>query len=212
MRPYRIFSIIGLFLLTSVLIMVTSCSEDKEVTFEPAPFTLNEDLLGPAVEIPSVGLALRQPAGWHRLDSLQLDQFRRMLSGTDLIREFDPVYPLVVFIDSTTGCMAYVAQIQEVETPLPVMAELYNDFLEPRASSAALSRAEYTINGMETFYFLLHSSQVVNYKLIGQAAPGKRFLIEFVVGGAIYGQLEPTVSSSLASLRPLTSAPPDSAQ
>jgi hypothetical protein len=198
----------GAFIIVGIVTMlaIVSCSEEEAV-FEPAPFMYNVELVDPIMQIPELNLQFAPPAGWQALDSTQLDNFRRMLGGTDMAREFYPVFPLVVYADSTTGGLMYIAQVEESETGLPQIATLYQDFIQSKMATAAMTPANYIINDMKMYYYLLRSGEVINYKLIGETAPDKRFLIEYIIGGAVYNALEPTVSSSLSTLKPITAAP-----
>jgi len=189
------------------LAVLVSCSK-KEVVFEKAPFTLNPELVGDLIQIPELSLEFGPPAGWKALDSAQLDNFRKMLGGTDLSREFYPVFPVAVFVDSITGCMVYIAQIEEDEAEMPQIAEHYVDFITPRLTSSAITPANYTVNDLNLYYYMLHSTDVVNYKIVGETAARKRFLIEFIIGGVVYAQIEPSVSSSLATLKSATAGDP----
>ena len=185
------------------LAALVSCSE-KEIVFEKAPFVLYPELVGDPIQIPELARDFAPPAGWAPLDSAQLDNFRRMLGGTDLAREFYPVIPMIVLTDSTTGCMMYIAQIDEDKASISQIAEHYVNFLKPRLAASALTSANYTVNDLNLYYHLLHSVEVVNYKIIGETAVGKRILIEFIIGGTVYAGVEPAVSSSLASLKSIT--------
>ena len=201
MQGIRIFATGACFIFClAVILTMVSCSEKEEVFVAP-PFTANAELVGAPIQIPELDLQLAPPAGWQALDSAQLDNFRKMLGGTDLSREFYPVYPLIALVDSVTGCMIYVAQIEEAETGLQQIAQRYRDFLVPRTKSSAMNEAAYLINGIKTYYYMLHSAEVVNYKLVGETTPGKRFLIEYVIGGVVYAGLEPGVSASLATIK-----------
>jgi hypothetical protein len=137
------------------------------------------------------------------MDSLRLDQFRRLLGGTALSREFYPVFPLAVLSDSMTGCLMYISQIEEPEAEMPQIAEHYNDFLNSHLGEAAMTRVQYIINGINVHYYSVQSTNNTNYKLLGETTPGKRFLIEYIIGSPVYSQLEPSVASSIASLEPL---------
>ncbi len=207
MQGLRISAIGACFIicLAAMLVMV-SCSEKEEVFVQP-PFASNAELVDTPIQVPELNIELSPPVGWHPLDSAQLDNFRKMLGGTDLSREFYPVYPLVVFADSVTGCMMFIAQIEESETGLKQIAQHYKDFLEPRAKSSAINEANYLIGDIKTYYYMLHSAEVVNYKLIGETAPDKRYLIEYIIGGVVYAGLEPAVSASLATIKKMAAVP-----
>lgn len=187
----------------ALFLILVSCSKTEEV-FEAAPFTVDEELLAAAIEVPELGLTISPPDGWTMLDSVQLDNFRRMLGGTELSRIFYPVFPLVVLSDSATGSLLYIAQIEESDAAVSTIAERYTDFVEKRSESAAMTKTHYLINGMKIYYYMLHSAQTVNYKLVGEAAIGKRFLIEYIIGLPTYAAMEPAVSSSLATLESTT--------
>lgn len=187
----------------SCLILAVSCSQ-KEVTFEKAPYVFNPELVGEPIQIAELGLEFAPPAGWIALDSAKLDNFRKMLGGTDLSREFYPVYPVVVMADSVTGCMMYIGQIEEDEAPMPQIAEHYVDFIKPRVSSSTLTPANYMINDLKLYCYMLHSIDVVNYKILGETASGKKFLMEYIIGGVVYPQVEASVASSLASFKSTT--------
>jgi len=90
---------------------------------------------------------------------------------------------------------------------LTKVADRGHDYLQSRLGIAAMTSNQYLINGIKIYSFLLHSTEVVNYKLIGEASPGKPFVIEYVVGAAQYPALEASITASLASLRPIA---PDS--
>jgi hypothetical protein len=190
-----------------VLSVFISCS-DKEVEFEPAPFTLNAERVDAPLQVPELNLEFSPPLGWNMLDSAALDNFRKMLGGTDLSREFYPVFPLMVFSDSATGGVMYFAEIEESEADLSQIAKRYEDFLVPRLSTSAMTPSHYLINELKVYHYLLHSENVVNYKLLGETTEKKRFLIEFIVGAATYPQLEPSISSALSSIKPIP-APQD---
>ena len=204
MRKPR-FDIVGIMCILSIAaaMCLVSCAEKKDA-FEPAPFAVNQDMIAAALDIPELTLSFSPPVGWNMLDSAQLDMFRRMVGGTDLSREFYPIFPIVVFADSVSGGMMYIAQIDETETPLSQISRRYDDFLTPRLASSAMTKTNYIINDLKVYYYLLHSTRTVNYKLIGETSAGKRFLIEYVMPGPTYVTLEPAASSSMATLRSST--------
>jgi hypothetical protein len=177
-----------------------SCSK-KEEAFIPAPFVANAALAGAPVQLTEIGLEFAPPAGWKTADSTQLDDFRRMLAGMELAREFFPIFPLVVAFDSATGGVMYIAQIEEESETMADIARRFDDFLSPRLKGSAINRQYYAINNLKIYYYMLHSAEMVNYKILGETSPGKRFLIEFIIAGPIFTAVEPSVSASLATLR-----------
>jgi hypothetical protein len=181
------------------IILPISCSKTEE-TFEAAPFTFSPELNAEAIAVEKLGLTLSPPLGWEPIDSTRLDLFRRMLGGTDLSREFYPVFPLTVFSDTVTQCIMYVALIDEPMESFSKIVNEYDDFLKPRLEGSALTKTNYLINDMKIHHYMLHSEQVVNYKLIGEVTPNQRFLIEYIIGGPFFVTVEPAVSSSMASL------------
>ena len=183
-----------------VAVGLVSCSK-KEEAFVPAPFVANTALVGAPVQLTEIGLEQAPPAGWKTADSAQLDDFRRMLAGTELAREFFPIFPLGVAFDSATGGVMYIAQIEEESGTIADIAERFEEFLSPRLKGSAMTKNHYMINNLKIYYYMLHSAEMVNYKIVGEISPGKRFLIEFIIGGPIFTAVEPSVSASLATLR-----------
>lgn len=198
----------GAFIVVAVIIVlaVASCSGKKDA-FEPGPFTYQADMVDSVMEITELNLQFAPPAGWRMMDSVQLDNFRRMLGGTELAREFYPIFPMIAFSDSATGGLFYIARIEESETDLSRIAGEYRDYIESKTTAEARTPANYLINDMKVYYYLVRSSRIINYKLVGQTAPDKRFLIEYVIGGVFYTQVEPAVSSSISTLKPITPLP-----
>jgi len=196
----KTFTAVCLACFMCVAISLVSCSK-KDKAFVPAPFVANAALIGAPVQLAEIALELAPPAGWKAADSTQLDSFRRMLAGTELAREFFPIFPLIVAFDSATGGMMYIAQIEENQETFADVVKRYEDFLSPRLKGSAMNREYYLINDLKIYYYMLHSAEVVNYKIMGETAPGKRFLIEFIIGGPVFTAVEPAVSASLATLR-----------
>lgn len=184
----------------AVLVLLAGACSREEIVYEKAPFALDQDLVGEILTLPELDLAIAPPGGWRTFDSVQLDGFRRMISGTDLNREFYPVFPLVAFADSGSGGMMYIAQIEETEADLASVAKRYNDFISSHLGSSAMSTSNYLLNDLRVYYCMMHSTEVVNYKLVGETLPGKLFLIEYIIGGRFFPAVQPSVSASLATL------------
>ena len=176
-----------------------SCGDDEPV-FEPITYQLKQELIETAVNLPEIAISIASPAGWTTVDSENLDGFRKMMAGTPLSRNLFPVYPLTLFSDSTLGTMMYVAAVEESLKDFSKMADDYHQFLKDRRKGADLALNHLIINGLKIYQFRLQTPQMVNYKLLGESAPGKRFLIEYVVpGGAFRTQLL-SINSSMASM------------
>jgi hypothetical protein len=190
------------------LLILMSCST-KEAKFEPAPFKPDKQLIGASIPVPDLDLEFSPPGEWKVMDSTTLDNLRRMLARTPLALEFYPIQPLVGASDSLTGSLMYIAQVEAEGASLTKVADRGRDYLQSRLGTAAMTSNQYLINGIKIYSFLLHSTEVVNYKLIGEASPGKSFVIEYVVGAAQYPALEGSLSASLASFKPIA---PDTGQ
>lgn len=188
------------FILAITPLILISCSSQTD-DFQNAPYTINENLLSEPVSYSEINLEACPPLGWTAMGELKLDMFRRMLGGTELSTEFYPVYPLAVYQDSTTGLIMYVSKIEESEATLKEISERYEDFLMPKLKDSGMDRKTYLLNDMEIYQYLVHSTQIVNYKILGETASGGRFLIEYISGAAIYSSIESKIEASLASLK-----------
>lgn len=192
-----------LFVGMAAIFIIGSCSGTKELSFEPAPFAVDPALPTEAIDFPELGLQFHMPQGWTVADSVSRDAFRRMQAGTALSREFYPVFSLDVFIDSVSGTIAYVARLEEAEGTLEQINKRYEDFLSSRIDKSQLRGGYYAINGLNICYYLHHTDQIVNHKLLGETPSGHRFLAEYVVPAVANPVLEPVVTSAMAALRPL---------
>lgn len=202
MRAMRVFQISrGLLLLAGLVPMVVSCSGTAELSFEPAPFALDRQLLSDPLYLPDLDLQFSPPAGFTPIDSLRLDAFRRMQAGTALIREFYPLLTHVVFADSASGAIIYVARLEGTEGALAQLAGQYKDFLLSRVDPSTLQEHYYLINDIPICHYLHHTSDIVNHKLLGETPSGMQFLIEYVIPATANPGLEPAVHSSMAALR-----------
>ncbi|MFH1699476.1 MAG: hypothetical protein ABIE07_02720 [Candidatus Zixiibacteriota bacterium] len=181
-------------------LILISCSSQPD-DFQNAPYTVDDNLLDVPVTYSEINLNVSPPAGWTPMDNAKLDMFRRMLGGTEMSTEFYPVYPLAVYQDSATGLMMYVSMIEESDATLKEISEKYEDFLFPKLKGSGIDRKTYLINGMQIYQYLVHSSQIVNYKLLGETATGGRFLIEYISGAAMYSSIEPAIKASMAALK-----------
>lgn len=167
----------------------------------PAPYVANEALIDSAQILSEINLQFSPPTGWSEADSATLNQFSEMLLGTALSTEFYPIAPQVVFRDSATGVMAYVALIQKSTGDFDQLEEKYTDFIVKHQGNAGLSQKRYKLNDLKITQFIMHTPKVVNYKILGEVDPDHRFLIEFIIGGNLFGDMEPSVSASLAALK-----------
>jgi hypothetical protein len=189
-------SILGI----SLVILSLSCS-GKEKTFEPFPYGAVPELINSPVTVPELSLQFSPPKGWAALDSTRLDAFRKLLGNTELQFKFYHVYILNAYMDSLTGCLAYIARIEEEYTPFPGVVKRYHEFLAPRAGVKALDEKLYLINDLIVYHFMVHSVTTVNYKLLGEVAPTKRYLIEYILSAESAVSVEPAVQASIASLK-----------
>jgi hypothetical protein len=197
---------LGILVLAGFLSL--SCSKEP-VEFTAAPFTFDAarvDSLRPAADM---DLSFAPPLGWRNFDSTALDYFGKMLARMELAVEFYPVFPVAGAIDSVTQSIMFIAEIEEAEAAIASMADDYEEYLNERIKEGGMERTAYRINDLEVHSYLLHSQEAVNYKLIGETPAGKRFLIEYVVRAPLYPTLEPTISSSIASLRSAPTMPVD---
>jgi len=185
------------------IFIIGSCSGAEEISFEPAPFTVDPDLPSEAIDFAELGLQFHRPQGWTAADSASRESFRRMQAGTALSREFYPIFSLDVFIDSATGAIAYVARVEEAEGQLEQINKRYEEFLSSRIDKSSLRGHYYSINGLNICYYLHHTDQIVNHKLLGETPSGERFLVEYVVPAFANPELTPVITSSMAGLRPL---------
>jgi hypothetical protein len=202
MRSMHAIQISGrLLLITGLALAVVSCSGTAELSFEPAPFTLDRELLTDPLYLPDLNLQFSPPVGFAAIDSLRLDAFRRMQAGTALTREFYPLLTHVVFADSVSGAIIYAARLEGTEGALAPLAKQYRDFLLSRMDASMLQEHYYLINDIRICHYLHHTSEIVNHKLLGETTPGKRFLIEYVIPATANPGLEPAVHSSMAALR-----------
>ena len=183
-----------------LLILSISCSGKKD-TFVPFPYGVVPSLTGTAVTIPELSLQFSPPTGWAQLDSTRLAEFRKLLGNTELQLKFYHVHLLDAYMDSLTGCLAYVARIEEEYTPFPDVVKRYHDFLAPRTGVKALDENLYLINDLNVYHFMVRSITTVNYKLLGEIAPTKRYMIEYVMSSESYMSVEPAVLASIASLK-----------
>ncbi|MEE9442757.1 MAG: hypothetical protein V3V99_08825 [candidate division Zixibacteria bacterium] len=181
-------------------LILISCSSQTD-DFQKAPYVADDNLLDAPVTYTEINLDVSPPDGWTAMDNAKLDMFRRMLGGTEMSTEFYPVYPLAVYQDSVTGLMMYVSMIEESEATLKEISEKYEDFLMPKLKGSGVDRQTYLINGMQIYQYLVHSSQIVNYKILGETTTGGRFLIEYISGTAMYSGIEPAIKASLAALK-----------
>lgn len=184
-----------------LLLALLSCTNAKKETFEPAPFTQDASLLSQPVTVPALGLQFSPPLDWRAADSAQLDAFRRMQAGSELSDKFFPIDCQTLYLDSVDGAMMYIAQIQETDTPMPKAAKLYEDILDANAAPSSLIKAYYRVNDLDVYYFLHHTDQIINYKLLGESRSGGKFLMEFVCSGRAFPAVEGAITSSIASLQ-----------
>lgn len=191
------------FAITLTLLLLVSCSGKKE-KFGPAPYAANAALTGAPVSIPELSLQFAPPKGWQPLDSTQLASFRKMLNNTELQVKFYHINLLNAYMDSISGCIAYIARIEENNVPIAGVAQKYHDFAAPRSGIKALDENLYLINDLPVYHFLVRAMTSVNYKLLGEAAPGKRFLIEYILRAESFSQVEQSVEASIAALRRTT--------
>lgn len=196
----------------ALLLASLSCSGKKTVPFKTAPFALNSSLLGPPVDLPRLGLQFSPPLGWQPADTARLDAFRRMQAGSELFEKFYPVNCLTLYIDSINGSIAYVGQINDADVPMADVAKRYTDFLEDHVAPASLMTENYRIDNLDVYYFLNHTDQVINYKLLGETRSGGKFLIEYVCTGQAYPAVEGAITSSVASLQNSGEAKPQPTQ
>ena len=139
MRSRRIGYLCGYMVLgLAALLTLGSCSGTKEITFEPAPFTIDPALPSEAIDFPELGLQFHLPQGWTAADSVSRDAFRQMQAGTALSRDFYPIFSLDVFVDSASGAIAYVARVEEAEGRLEQINKRYEEFLSSRIDKSSL--------------------------------------------------------------------------
>jgi hypothetical protein len=194
---------IAAFSITLILLLLVSCSGKKD-KFGPVPYAANAALIDAPVSIPEVSVQFAPPKGWQPLDSTQLASFRKMLNNTELQVKFYHINLLNAYMDSMSGCIAYIARIEENNVPIADVAQKYYDFVAPRVGIKALDENLYLINDLHVYHFLLRAMTTVNYKLLGEAAPGKRFLIEYILRAESFSQVEQSVQASITALRRTT--------
>jgi hypothetical protein len=203
MRLGHVDQLCGYLLVGMAAIFVfISCSGTEEISFEPSPFVIDFELLAEPTEFPELGLLFRPPQGWTTVDSTTRDAFRKMQADTDLSREFYPIFSLEIFTDSPTGAIAYIARVERAQGSLEEINEKYDAFLSSRIDESSLRRNFYTINDLEICYYLHHTAQIINHKLLGRTSSGNTFLIEYVIPAFANPNLDAPVTSSMAALRP----------
>jgi hypothetical protein len=188
------------FILAIICLVLISCSLQTD-DFQNAPYTADENLLAEPVTYSEINLEVSPPSGWTPMGKVKLDMFRRMLGGTEMSTEFYPVFPLAVYQDSATGLIMYVSMIEESGATLKEISEKYEDFLLPKLKDSGVDRKTYLINGMQIYQYLVHSSQIVNYKILGETTTGGHFLVEYISGAAVYSGIEQTIKASLVTLK-----------
>jgi hypothetical protein len=192
----------SLTVIAAVVLVLTSlsCSGKKTVAFKTAPFALDSSQLAQPVIVPELGLQFSPPLGWQEADSARLVAFRNMQASSELFDKFYPVYCLTLYMDSTNGAIAYVARINDDGAAMPDVAERYKDFLDKRLPTSSVIAENYRIDHLDIYYYLYHTDQVINYKLLGQTQSGGKFLVEYVCAGDAFPALEGAITSSIASL------------
>ncbi len=193
---------------SALLLASLSCSGTKTVAFKTAPFALDSSLLSQPIVVPELGLQISTPLGWQVADSARLQAFRRMQAGSELFDKFYPVDCLTLYIDSINGAIAYVAQINDADVPMPDVAKRYTGFLDAHMAPSSVMSENYRIDNLDVYYFLYHTDQVINYKLLGQTRSGGKFLVEYVCTGQAFPALEGAITSSIASLQNSGAASP----
>lgn len=185
-----------------ISILILSCSQ--ETPLEESTFVYNPDLVDVPHSFSEVNLQLAPPKKWVSLDSAGLDNFRRMMAGTDLSRKLYPINPLAAFSDTVYAGHMYIAQIEEEDVSFSRIVEMYGDFLSEHVEAIDLSRKKIVINQLEVYQFLLHTNEIVNYKFLIETSPGKRILLEYIIGASSYSNVSPSVESSIASIRAMS--------
>lgn len=178
-----------------------SCSGKKTVAFKTAPFALDSSLLGQPIDVSELGLQFSPPLGWQAADSSRVQAFRRMQAGSELFEKFYPVDCLALFIDSVNGAIAYIAKVNNADDAMPDVAKRYKDFLDKQLPASSVISENYRIDHLDVYYFLHHTDQVINYKLLGETQSGGKFLVEFVCTGESFPALEGAITSSIASIQ-----------
>lgn len=198
-RANKIIIFLSLVCLTAIFV---SCSQETQ-TLEESTFIYNPDLVDTLHSFPGINFQLAPPLNWVSLDSAGLDGFRRMMAGTDLSRKLYPINPLAAFSDSVYAGHMYIAQIEEEEASFSRIAEMYEELLSEHVKEHEMSRAKIEINQLEVFQFLVRTNEIVNYKFLIETSPGKRILLEYILGSSSYSQIAPAVESSISSIRAL---------
>ena len=110
----------------------------------------------------------------------------------------------VVFNDGTNYTVKQdsLIVIEENSAPLADIVTKYRDFLEPRSGTKTLDDTRFLINGLPVYHFVVRAATTVNYKILGEAPTGKRFLIEYVISAESFGKMEQPAESSIAALKP----------
>jgi len=193
-------------ILSAVLVsLLISCSQEEAV-FTPAPYHVNVDLTTAPITVDRIGLSLALPLGPKAMDEASLDVFRQMLGSTAMSQRFYPVFPLNVLVDSASGMMIHISAVDERQAPLADVAAKYEDFILPRLKGTGLGKNTYSVNDVRFYLYLVHSTQIVNFKLLGETAGGERFLIEYIIPAPIYPDWEPAVTASMASMVSVSSS------
>lgn len=190
-------------LLIGLALFILSCGSAQETRL-PAPYVANDNLVDPPHDLAEINLQFSPPKGWTEADSATLNQFSEMLAGTALSTEFYPIAPQIIFRDSATGVIAYVASIPGTSDSFEKMDQRYKEFILKNQGNAGLDQKRYLVNGLKLTQYIMHTPKVVNYKILGEVDSTHRFLIEYIINGSLYGELEPSVSASLAALKQIT--------
>lgn len=207
MKNDRIILFVKGLILLGLLASLWACGSEQE-SYLPAPYVENKALLDSAFNLPEINLRFFPPSGWAESDSSAVSRFAEMLSKTALSKEFYTISPRVIFRDSATGAITYVALIIGSTGDFEQFDRKFTDFMVKNQGTAGMETKNYQVNGLKIKQLIMHNPEMVNYKILGEVDPNNRFLIEYIIGARYFGDLEPSISASLAELAPLTIAVP----
>lgn len=191
----------------SIMIMVIllcliglSCSK-KPAEFTAAPYVFDANRVDMLRAVNGIDLAFAPPLGWKTLDSMGNVYFQQILIHSGLTTKFQFVQALTVVNDSATGNVMYIAVIPGAVGPLDEVAKKFEDYLTDHLEGADIQKFAYRINDLNIHVYAVITPTTVNYKLVGETPSGQKFLSEYIIRAPLFPMLEPTIFSSMASLR-----------
>ncbi len=189
------------FLLLCHLWPLTGCSSDSPHV-DVDPYTAAPELVAAEIELPSVGVKLSPPADWGRFTEARVREFRDMINSTDIGTRFYPLFPIAAFADSATQSVMYIAEIETGGDSIDKVRAKYIELLKGRGNETNLTATTIELNGLPFQQYLIHNTQVANYKLLGESESGKAVLIEYIMPAPVFETNAPGVKASMATITP----------